>query len=871
MSEYREIYLKDYTTYPYDVKEIKLLIEFFEDRTIVESVLKVKKKNDTEDLPALVLNGEELETLFISVDGDRDYKDVIIKDTELLINPPSDSFEVATKVVIHPETNSSLQGIYKSGNFFCSQCEAEGFRKITWYPDRPDILSSFICTIRADKDKYPVLLSNGNETSRRDLEDGRHEVVWKDPFLKPSYLFAVVAGDLACLEDSFSTMSGRDIVLKIFSDHANIYKCNHAMNALKKAMKWDEDVFSREYDLDIYMIVAVNDFNMGAMENKGLNIFNSTYVLADPDSATDDDFFNIESVISHEYFHNWTGNRITLANWFQLSLKEGLTVFRDQQFSIETGYGEISRIKDVRVLKLRQFAEDAGPFSHPVRPFSYIEMNNFYTATVYEKGAEIVRMIYTWLGRETFLKGMASYFEINDGKAVCCEDFLKAVSLGSGVDIMPFLKWYEQSGTPHVKIEFVREDDIVEMKLFQKTDKSVNQDDKYPLSIPVKLAFIDGNGNKIKFKYKGENTIEEVVLLEKEKESFFFEIKESDFIPSLFRGFSAPVKYEAGLGMDDYIFLMSKDDDAFNRWDASRKVFLHVAKNLYNDFKSGKTLNIDESIFEAFSNILDKYEEDKNLTAEIISFPLENELIVEFSGSGEEIDPLALVEIRNFFISYIAERFESRFLEIYKNNMRDSYRFSSDDAASRKIKNVALFYLSHMDYSDFIHDIYKKSDNMTDTMAALKALSRYDDENFQDALSSFYLRWQNDPVVMDKWFIVQASSRRGDVLGRVISLMEDKLFSITNPNKVRSLIGAYTANPGQFHRKDGKGYAFLGCIISRLSSINPQIGARLVSSLSTWKNFESPYRDMMRRTLEDILKTDNLAKDIYEMVSKALV
>lgn len=875
MTEYNRIYLEDYRPFEYDIPKVDLWIDFFEDKTIVRSRLEVKLKNENNSICPLVLKGEDLDTQSILIDSRPALKkEFEFKDGELVIYPGKKIFTIETLCEIHPEKNTSLEGIYKSEGFFCSQCEAEGFRKITWHPDRPDVLSEYSCIITADLIKYPVLLSNGNPLQKGTFSDGRHFVKWHDPFLKPSYLFAVVAGDLYCVEDNFNTMSGRNVVLRLFTEPENKSKCYHALNSLKKAMKWDEEVFSREYDLDIYMIVAVRAFNMGAMENKGLNIFNSNYVLADQSTGTDDDFFNIESVVAHEYFHNWTGNRITLANWFQLSLKEGLTVFRDQLFSSEQGYGPVSRIKDVRMLKSRQFPEDSGPFSHPVRPESYIEMNNFYTATVYEKGAEIIRMIYNWLGREEFLKGMNLYFETNDLQAVTCEDFIEAMSKSSGKDLFKFMRWYEQSGTPFVKFDFDYDEALGTLKISasQETRETPGQKEKMPVPIPVKTAFFDESGRQMEFYPEGENEPkkETVFLLTEKNNEFKVEKISKKPVVSLLRGFSAPVRFDAGYSLLDDIFLMSYDTDSFNRWEASQRAVFKSFQKIYSSFEKNESPVLDKKILDGFSFIINDKVSDKSVIGEILTLPSESDICEELVNQGLTIDPELISKSFFFFSKTIAKTFEKDFVRLVNENINSDYVLSNKEMSKRKLKNSALFFLSKLDYSDFIYELYKKGNNMTDLTACLKALVSFEDNNSKLALADFYRKWKNDAVVMDKWFSVQSAGSGENTYENVLALTKHPLFSIKNPNRLRSVIGTFANNFSRFHRKDGKGYEFLSDYIIKLSCINPQIGARLVAYLSSFKKFEPDTMEMMKKNLQKIYNTKNLSKDVFEMVSRAL-
>jgi len=875
LAEYKRIYLKDYKAFEYEIPRVDLWIDFFNDKTIVRSRLEVFSKSHGKELPPLVLKGEELETISLLIDSKPPLaKEFEIKEKELVVYPEKKNFTVETVCEIHPEKNTSLEGIYKSEGFFCSQCEAEGFRKITWHPDRPDVLSEFTCTITGDLKKFPVLLSNGNPVSKGSFFDGRHFVKWEDPFLKPSYLFAVVAGDLYCVEDNYKTISGRNVLLKFFTEPENKNKCFYSIDSLKKAMKWDEDVFSREYDLDIYMIVAVRAFNMGAMENKGLNIFNSNYVLADETTGTDDDFYNIESVVAHEYFHNWTGNRVTLANWFQLCLKEGLTVFRDQLFSSEQGHGPSSRIKDVRMLKSRQFPEDSGPFSHPVRPESYLEMNNFYTATVYEKGAEIIRMIYHWLGRKEFLKGMNLYFEKYDLKAVTCEDFIDTMSKSSGRDLFEFMRWYEQSGTPFVKFDFNYFEDSKKLKIhaFQETKETPGQKGKKLFPIPVKTAFFDENGNQLEFLLKGEKfpKKEAVFLLTKKNNEFVVEGICKKPVVSVLRDFSAPVRFDAGYNLLDDLFLMSYDTDPFNRWEASQRAVFKLMGKTYLSFDKNEKPDLDEKFFEGLLSIIKDKVSDKSLLGEILTFPLEADICEELLSWGIKIKPWVISKSYLFFLTEIAKKFEKEFFNLIKENMGKAYSFSKEEMSKRKLKNSALIFLSKLDYSDFIYEMYKKADNMTDIISCLKALASYENEKSDLALKDFYKKWKNDPVVIDKWFSVQAGSYGENTYEKVVELIKHPLFSVKNPNRLRAVVGVYSNNFSKFHRKDGQGYKFVTDYIIKLSSINPQIAARLVSFLSNFKNFEPKTSEKMKENLKRIYKKKNLSKDVYEMVSRAL-
>jgi aminopeptidase N len=736
-------------------------------------------------------------------------------------------------------------------------------------------MSRYATTIVADEDRYPVLLSNGNPVERGKLDDGRHWVRWEDPFPKPCYLFALVAGALACIDDSFTTRSGRTVALQIYVEHYNADKCDHAMAALKKAMRWDEEAFGLEYDLDIYMIVAVDDFNMGAMENKGLNIFNSKYVLARPDTATDSDFAGIDSVIAHEYFHNWTGNRVTCRDWFQLSLKEGLTVFRDQQFSADTFSRPVKRIQDVRTLRSYQFSEDAGPMAHPVRPDSYIEISNFYTVTIYDKGAEVIRMIHTLLGEEGFRNGMDLYFQRHDGQAVTTDDFVSAMEDANDTDLTQFRLWYSQAGTPEIEVvaDYDAKSKSCHLRLSQRCPPTPGQANKQPMHIPARMALLDSDGNELQFKLGADDeVVTEAVLELKDLEQKFHLREVADHpVLSIGRGFSAPVNFRLDRSDRDLEFLMAKESDDFNRWDAAQELISRQVFHRIDELRGGKDCRLADSFVDAFAVALGAHDLDKALIAEALTLPSESYL----ADRMEMIAVDAIHAARRGLQRSLASRLESLLIETYTaNSSNEPYRFDPDSAGKRRLKNLCLAYLMSLE-TDAVRAMvlaqFEQADNMTDKLAALAALSDCDCPERVQALADFEKKWRDDALVMDKWFSLQATSRLPGTLDRVRALMEHDRFERRNPNKIRSLIGAFChANPVRFHAADGAGYEFLADQVIDIDRRNPQIAARLLGSLSRWRKFDPERQALMKSSLERILSTEKLSRDTFEIASKTL-
>jgi aminopeptidase N len=782
---------------------------------------------------SLALNGVELELISILLDGDKpDYE---LTDEELQLHNLPDEFILEIVNRIHPETNTSLNGLYQSSGNFCTQCEAHGFRQITYYLDRPDVLSVFTTHITADKDKYPVLLSNGNL-----IDDSGSSVTWHDPTPKPCYLFALVAGDFAVLEDNYITLSGRDVALKIYVEHHNIDKTQFAMTSLKRSFAWDESRFYLEYDLDIYMIVAVDDFNMGAMENKGLNVFNSTFVLADPKTATDKDFINVEAVIGHEYFHNWTGNRVTCKDWFQLSLKEGLTVFRDQEFTSDLHARSIKRIEDVNALRTFQFAEDAGPMAHPVRPESYIEMNNFYTLTVYEKGAEVIRMIHSFLGEKGFQQGMKLYFERHDGDAVTIDDFIASMSDANDFDFKPFMTWYTQSGTPKISIQSSYD------KQEQRLNVEVKQLGDQTYLLPLKYALLNDQGDIFK---------EGMLHIDQQQQTFSFDSIESKPVTSWLRDFSAPVNLTTDLSFEQKIFLVGHEQDAFSVWDNAQQIWLSL---ILTPEKVNQSL-----FFDAIEKVI-KTTQDKSLISEILTLPSERLLHQKVAV----IDVFDIHQKRESVINKILIRFESLLLQTYQSLVGDkAYELTPEAVGERSLKNICLFYLSKGEYLYLANEQFSQANCMTDQIAAFSLLVASDNQYREKAKSDFYQTFKNDAQVMDKFFAVQSSSLVGDVKS-VKLLMQHELFSFNTPNRLRSVVGSFAQNYINFHNQAG--YEFFTDIILKLNKTNPQIGARLVSVYNHWKRFTPELKALQQQQLEKIIRSDDLSNDIFEIVQAAL-
>ena len=876
---HKTIQLKDYRPPAYLIETVYLEIELDETRTRVRSALTAVANHDRrEGVQPLLLNGEDLALKSLKLDGQvlggHDYK---LDETGLTLLPVPERFTLEIETEVNPAANTELMGLYLSGGNFFTQCEAEGFRKITYYPDRPDVMARFFTTLIADRKKYPVLLSNGNLIGSGELGDGRHFAKWHDPFPKPAYLFALVGGDLACVSDAFTTLSGRNVDLHIYVQRHNKDKCGHAMESLKQAMRWDEETYGREYDLDVFMIVATDDFNMGAMENKGLNIFNSKYVLARPETATDGDFQGIKGVVGHEYFHNWSGDRVTCRDWFQLSLKEGFTVFRDQQFMEEMTSRGVKRISDVNILRSHQFREDAGPMAHPVRPESYVEINNFYTLTVYNKGAEVIRMLQTLLGIQGFRKGTDLYFSRHDGQAVTTEDFVRAMEDANQADLSQFRRWYTQAGTPELQVarSYDAKARAYTLTISQKTPPTPGQPSKKPLHLPVALGLLGKDRKPVPLEVNGRRSDANgtiVLELRKERESFVFNNIPDEPVPSLLRHFSAPVKVKLNLTEEERLFLMSYDGDEFNRWDAGQQLAVKLLLELVRDHRRGRALRMNPSFINAFGKILESKMDDKAFQAFALTLPGESYL----ADFMDVIDPEAIHAARRFMQQSLASALKQTFLAVYYTNQDTGpYRIDQEAVGRRSLKNICLAYLMELNEPPIRRlcmEQFRNAGNMTDVVAGLSALANADCPERHQALDSFYQKWKDDQLVMDKWLSIQAVSPLPDTLEVVKKLMGHPAFILRNPNKVRSLIGAFTqGNPLRFHDPAGTGYAFLGDVVLALDPVNPQIAARLASGFTLWKRYEEDRRRLMKAQLERIGNAPNLSKDVHEIVSKSLV
>jgi len=855
------IHLKDYTPPAFLIDTVDLDFNIESVGTTVTATLAMRRNPAVAAQP-LVLDGDELETLSVAVDGRE--APFSATATTLTIADLPDTFTLHTVVRIDPDKNTRLSGLYRSKDGYFTQCEAQGFRRITWFADRPDVMSTYTVTLHADKATFPVLLANGNPVATGDEANGRHWAKWDDPFRKPAYLFAVVAGKLDVLRDAFTTASGREVQLAIYVEPGKLDQCPHAMAALKKSMRWDEERFGLECDLDHYMIVAVGDFNMGAMENKGLNIFNTKYVLARADVATDADFENIDRVVAHEYFHNWTGNRVTCRDWFQLSLKEGLTVFRDQEFGADLHNRSIARIREVRGLRAAQFPEDAGPMSHPVRPSSFVEINNFYTATVYEKGAEVIRMIQTLIGRDGFRKGMDEYFRRHDGQAVTCEDFVAAMAAASGFDFTQFMRWYNQPGTPHVAVDgyFDAETRTCTLTCTQANPRA---SDEQPYLIPIRVALFTGQGEQIA---SGERLLQ----LTANTQSFVFNDVDAEPIPSLLRDFSAPVYLDFDYTPEQLTVLLAHESDPFNAWEAGQRLASMLILDAAAATAAGQSPVWPDSFVDAARRLLQTQAgRGAAFVAEALTLPGESTL----AEMLEIVDPDALHAARNGLRRHLAERLEAEFSGLYSALTADEpYAPTSAQAGRRALRNVCLSYLLELDTGamrQLAFAQFGNADNMTDQFAALAALANVNARTCAErdtALAAFYEQWQGEALVVDKWLAVQSTSRRPDTLATVKALTAHPAFDIGNPNKVYSLIRAFGANLVRFHTADG--YAFLAERIVELDGRNPQVAARLARCFDRWKKFDSGRQAHARAALERIRDHAGVSPDVLEIVTRAL-
>jgi aminopeptidase N len=893
--------LADYRPPDFLIDSVELEFDLGDAETRVKSHLALRRNPDGSAGAPLHLDGDELQLVAISLDGRplaaADYR--FEPDGALVIPQTPDSFALDIETRIHPERNTALSGLYTSGGNYCTQCEPEGFRRITYFLDRPDVMSRFTVTIRADKGRFPVLLSNGNPSGSGDLLDGRppgrHWAKWIDPHPKPAYLFALVAGDLVAFRDGFTTRSGRVVPLAIWVRRGDEDKCGHAMESLKKAMHWDEETFGLEYDLDVFNIVAVSDFNMGAMENKGLNIFNTRYVLAKPDTATDTDYQGIEAVIAHEYFHNWTGDRVTCRDWFQLSLKEGLTVFRDQLFSADQGSAAVCRIGNVRTLRAAQFPEDAGPLAHPVQPQSYLRIDNFYTATVYNKGAEVIRMIHTLLGPDGFRRGMDVYIAKNDNHAATIEDFVAAMEEGNGIDLSDFRLWYHQAGTPEITVED-RYDPAArqyELTVAQRVPPTPGQPEKQPMPVPLAMGLLGPNGDEMPTRLDGETTVVDgtrVLVCDGERQVFRFADVAAPPVPSLLRNFSAPVKLQ-GVPLDRLKFLAIHDPDPVARWDAGQQVAIRVLLDgvaayqramekgppAFSRHAGGTPAlldampSLDPDLVEAMRQTLADADRDPAFAAEALILPSEATLADEM----KIVDPEAIHAARESARAEIAAALREPFDAAYRR-LADPGPYKADGRSigRRALRNVCLSYLTAGDPAagaGLVKAQFDAGANMTDVLAALGVLVDTACPERADALAAFYRRWEADPLVIDKWFALQARSSLPGTLEAVRALTQHPAFTRSNPNRVRALIGAFAqGNQLHFHTRSGGGYAFLADEVIALDKANPTTAARLVQALGQLRRFDPARQGLMRAQLDRILATSGLSANTYEMVSKSL-
>lgn len=878
-------YLKDYTTPNHLVPKIHLLFDVSETHAHITAQLHVEPQNEINTfilkgkakLISIALNGNTLPESAYSYD----------KESETLTLPemPAEPFILTIETELNPAENKSFNGLYASGGNLYTQCEPEGFRTITYHPDRPDVMGEFTTEIRANEKQFPVLLSNGNKVDSGSLKDGRHFAVWHDPFAKPSYLFALVAGDLACTRDTFTTRSGHDVAIEFYTRQEDADKVAFAVESLKNSMKWDEERFGLEYDLDIYMVVAVGDFNMGAMENKGLNIFNTKYVLADSHTATDADFEGVEGVIGHEYFHNWTGNRVTCRDWFQLSLKEGLTVFRDQEFSGDRASRAVRRIENVNVLRTHQFAEDASPMAHPVRPASYVEMNNFYTVTVYEKGAEVVRMYHTFLGEDGFQKGMKLYFERHDGQAVTCDDFRNAMADANGVDFSQFALWYSQAGTPTLDISgsLKNGEYVLNVKQILPDTPDQKASEKQAMMMPLSIAFLNEKGEKIAFRQPEnvEMQTETVLTINQAEQSFQFLMNANAVTPSLLRGFSAPVHLNFDYTDEQLALLLANDDDPFARWEAGQTLYRRAILANEHALANGDDLPTHSKLIDALRNVLNA-EIDPAFKTLLLKIPTEAELW----GDRENINPVLIAMSREALLDNIAHALHGELLanalnarELENADKRGKeiavYEYNPKDAGLRSLQYACFALIHRFDENGTIEQVFEHYDemarkNMTHEWGVLSAINHNNSPKRDELLNRFAAKFADQALVMDKYFMLIASSRRADTLAQVQAALSHPQFSLTNPNKVRSLIGVFARNVPHFHAADGSGYAFVAEKICEINAFNPQVAAGLARTFNLMKRIEPQRQALMRGELEKLAALDNLSKDVREIVEKIL-
>jgi aminopeptidase N len=872
----RPVRLKDYRPPDWLVETVDLDVSLHPNATRVRAALRLKPNPQAAAPAALVLDGSDLQLAGLAVDGEPVAAErySVTSDRLTIPQPPHGTFVLTLETIIDPAANTQLMGLYRSGRTYCTQCEAEGFRRITYFPDRPDVMAVFTTRIEADKGEAPVLLANGNLTDSGDLAGGRHFAVWHDPFPKPSYLFALVGGDLASVADRFVTMSGREVALRIYVEHGKENRCGYAMDALKRSMRWDEQAFGREYDLDVFMIVAVSDFNMGAMENKGLNIFNDKYVLASPETATDADFAHVEGIIAHEYFHNWTGNRITCRDWFQLCLKEGLTVFRDQEFTSDQRSRPVKRITDVRNLRAHQFTEDAGPLAHPVRPAQYSEINNFYTATVYEKGSEVVRMLRVLLGATGFRKGMDLYFTRHDGQAATVDEFIQCFADANATDLGQFMLWYSQAGTPEVAVTATHDAKArtCRLEVAQVVPPTPGQPSKEPMVIPFVVGLLDRSGSDVPLRLDGGAQVDGVLVLDKAAHSFTFTGIVEPPVASLNRSFSAPIKVVANQSADDLRFLAAHDNDPFNRWQAVQTLAAIVLIDNVAALRAGRAPRQDEGLVKALAATMADSSLEPAFITQALTMPSEADIARDI---GRDVDPDAVFAARAGLRAALSDQLAAALQDSY-DRMSDRGPYSPDAASAgrRALKNVCLDLLAARGERAAITVAmrqYESADNMTDRMAALATLTLHDVPERAAALADFYRRFAGDPLVIDKWFSLQAVIPEPATLNRVRELTAHPAFSFANPNRLRALIGAFAqANQTQFNRADGEGYSFVADTVIALDRKNPQVAARLLAAFKSWRALEATRRACAEATLQRVAAQDSLSRDVKDIVSRSL-
>ncbi len=853
----KEIFLKDYKVPPFLIKNVELFFDIFESHTIVRNISTFKKNpKSVEELTNLELNAENMEILSIELnEKNLDKQEYVYLEDQGVLNilEVPNEFTLETEVKIYPHLNKELAGLYKSDSIFCTQCEPLGFRRITPHLDRPDVMSTFKVSLTADKKSLPILLSNGNPIKSGELENNRHFVVWEDPIPKPNYLFALVAGDLVVSESSFTTMSGKVVPLRIYTEEKDRHRTDHAMESLKKSMKWDEERFGREYDLDIFMIVAVDAFNSGAMENKGLNIFNTSAILCDPKSSTDANYKYIERVVAHEYFHNWTGDRITCRDWFQLTLKEGLTVFRDAEFSADIGDRDVKRIQDADYLREYQFSEDGGPMAHPIKPSSFIQIENFYTRTVYDKGSEVIRMLFVFLGKDGFRKGMDKYFDLFDGQAVTTEDFIKAFEITSGRDFTQFKdSWYCQAGTPEISFveKFDKEKNIYALTILQK---NAHPTAKIPYHFPIEFGLLDQT--------TGEDLHSGILEMTESEQTFEFELNKKP-IPSILRGFSAPVKLTTEVGLERDLFLLEHDNDTFNRFEAGQR----LNRRLISDLMDNSETKVPTKILESYRKILTNNDLGESFRAECLGLPGLYGLVSNF----EIYDYKGAYDARKKYANVIADYLESDFLGMYQQFSEEKYEKTDDSMSRRMLKNACLTYLNQAttDFTDLIFTQFQTADNMTDQMVALSLLCNNETQAKRNALEAFYEKWKKDPLVMNKWFAVQAMAKSNTVIDDLKKLEKDPAFDRTNPNKIRSLFGAFGKNYPFFHDSMGLGYEYLADKVLEIDKFNKKASGSLAKSFEHFQYLDPERKKFKAVALDRILEEKNISDALFEVVDR---